>query len=172
MYTPSAMEQRWRARRWRAAAIALAATFAATLALAAWSRHRYASTGVKLGRPITLCIGSGLLALDNFDHYKAWELAPDPNTPLLLWPPMLSSGNRWAIWERDTRADGTPYTHWYARVPIWMPSLAVLVAALVCERRARRLYAWSPTRCTACGYDLAGLKPGPCPECGSAPSPK
>lgn len=44
--------------------------------------------------------------------------------------------------------------------------LAALALGLGMWLRVRRP---APGRCAACGYDLTGLKDGPCPECGTLP---
>lgn len=51
--------------------------------------------------------------------------------------------------------------------PLWPLVLASLVVTVVAwrrdaEHRRRALVG----RCAACGYDLAGIAAGPCPECG------
>lgn len=166
------MSRKKRALAWRVAACAAAFWCVATLAAGAWSWHRYITLALVVGRPVSLCFASGLVAVDNYDRYEPFEVQPDPNASFMFWPPLLSSGNRWVIWEPDTRADGTRYTHWYTRAPLWMPALAFALAATYLEHRARRLYSWSASRCGACGYDLAGLKTNRCPECGSLISPE
>ena len=56
---------------------------------------------------------------------------------------------------------------WSARLPLWIP-LVILTApaAWRCYRRAT-CPAWA---CQRCRYDLRGLPPGQCPECGASPS--
>ncbi len=154
--------------RWRLGACALAVLCIATFAVGAWSRHRYVRVGFDIVRPFQVCFASGLIAVDNFDQYAPGvQILPDPGAPVILWPPTLSGGSRWAIWELETRLDGTPYTHWYGRTPAWIPALLFGLGAAACDWRARRVRAWmTGNRCRGCGYELTGLKSGRCPECG------
>jgi hypothetical protein len=57
----------------------------------------------------------------------------------------------------------------YVRFPLYAPvALAAVLATVLGWPRKRR----TPGACSACGYDLRGLTPGPtgvrCPECGAA----
>jgi hypothetical protein len=55
----------------------------------------------------------------------------------------------------------------YIFIPIWMPLLlSAGVAAVGWRLRGRKP---RPDQCGHCGYNLAGLNGGPCPECGRAP---
>lgn len=49
-------------------------------------------------------------------------------------------------------------------IPLWAPLVAVLLpTALAWRRHLRR----PPGHCLKCGYDLAGIAAGVCPECGA-----
>ncbi|MBX3403040.1 MAG: hypothetical protein KF699_06460 [Phycisphaeraceae bacterium] len=50
-------------------------------------------------------------------------------------------------------------------VPMWSIGLAAAAVGVVAWRRSRRE---TPGFCARCGYDLAGLLAGVCPECGTA----
>jgi hypothetical protein len=55
-------------------------------------------------------------------------------------------------------------------VAMWAAAGLVGTAMLVLGVRGKRraLRPPAPGHCTACGYDLRGAPPGPCPECGRA----
>jgi hypothetical protein len=62
-----------------------------------------------------------------------------------------------SVWPEISRPAGATYLV----IPLWMPLLLFAHIAWRCRRRII-----PPGCCTACGYDLAGLKA--CPECGPA----
>ena len=61
----------------------------------------------------------------------------------------------------------TPATSWHKSfsLPSWLPILLFSSVYFLVYRYAPR---FKPTQCQACGYDLAGLSAGVCPECGTA----
>lgn len=52
-------------------------------------------------------------------------------------------------------------------IPLWIPTLAAAIAALVFHRKARLAHLGC---CPSCDYDLTGNESGVCPECGTAKS--
>lgn len=81
---------------------------------------------------------------------------------VLVWPRCQGSIWDWSTWITWGRLGPS----WWITVPIWIPLVAaagVTARAWRRHRRARR----GPGACLACGYDLAGLTGGVCPECGA-----
>ena len=89
-------------------------------------------------------------------------VGPQGSAPFTGW------ATEWALREDDALflsprfrpAPGEPFV-----LPLWLP-LALLGAGagwLFWADRQRRDF----DECRKCGYDLAGLSPGPCPECGA-----
>lgn len=92
---------------------------------------------------------------------------PDPNN-IQREPRTLSIG-----W----RPRGTPLSmNWWPRfvltgkgmwkitLPLWIPTLVVLVPTVVLWATDRR---HPPDHCQTCGYNLTGNESGVCPECGT-----
>jgi hypothetical protein len=83
------------------------------------------------------------------------------------WPPIepfmwedaarrCGRGSRWLPAYRRTPAG------WGLCLPLWPPAIVLIAVGIVARPRRRH----RPGRCDTCGYDLAGLKDGVCPECG------
>jgi hypothetical protein len=49
-------------------------------------------------------------------------------------------------------------------LPLWMPLILAIIAAIFFHRKAR---AQKPGHCAKCDYDLTGNESGTCPECGT-----
>ena len=50
-------------------------------------------------------------------------------------------------------------------IPLWIPTLIVVVATVFFHRRARPK---RPGHCLKCDYNLIGNESGVCPECGTS----
>ncbi len=98
----------------------------------------------------------------------------------------VARGGIYCGFQSDTRAKGTPllttllfapapsaWYPWVSRssgrlefaVPFWLVGVFGLAGAAIASRRVMRP---RPGCCEQCGYNLAGLESGLCPECGTA----
>ncbi len=69
----------------------------------------------------------------------------------------------WKGWVRRYSTSGSSLSG-AVEVPLW-PLLALAISPFVVAWVRRQRF--GPGHCPKCGYDLAGLKDGVCPECGS-----
>lgn len=85
-------------------------------------------------------------------RFKPPALVPSASTAwrsLVAWPPRAASSG----------------TVWFIDLPLWMPLVGVGIPTCWLWRLSRRS---APGSCPTCGYDLAGITTGLCPECGKA----
>lgn len=95
--------------------------------------------------------------------------------PVVAWSAMQSM----AALSRPSMQINTGLPSWMTLDPIviggsllWLPVLFVgaVITLLHAHRKLERICAPPGARvCAACGYDLAGIHPGRCPECGVVP---
>lgn len=73
------------------------------------------------------------------------------------------------VWGIDLESDSIT---WALYIPMWIPSLAVMLLALFAWRVDLLAHCRAKLNlCTRCGYDRAGiLKDAKCPECGAVPA--
>jgi hypothetical protein len=76
--------------------------------------------------------------------------------PFAYWKPTID-----ATWKPTLRLTSGDY--YSASTPLWIPSAGCLAGAWLCVIRGLRK---DPHACDACGYDLRGITPDRCPECG------
>jgi hypothetical protein len=71
------------------------------------------------------------------------------------------SGPIWWWFSYEMRSPNSPEVG----VPLWAPLLSAALPTAYAWYRCRRR---PPGHCPKCGYDLAGIAAGVCPECGAA----
>jgi hypothetical protein len=74
------------------------------------------------------------------------------------------NAGKWRWWPDYFRSA----TAWGAAVPLWPLFLLSILCSAWLWRLDRKP---KPGHCPRCGYDLAGIPSGACPECGSASTP-
>jgi hypothetical protein len=120
------------------------------------------------GANLTLILRGGCLqGWDGGSYYDpGWSLNPGGTRYLTWWPP---ESKFFGSWQRSDTS-----TSYRFHIPLWIP-LATLVALTLppawLEARVYRHNRRSTKGlCSRCGYNLAGLTPHACPECGSTTS--
>lgn len=89
-------------------------------------------------------------------HFRYRDISPFPlSIPI---PPRFTSLSAWM--PRMKFAPG----HQEVVVPFWSIGTIAFLGGAFAAQRLRRI---DPKACCNCGYDLAGLSSGVCPECGS-----
>ncbi len=91
------------------------------------------------------------------------------------WAVAIPIGNRRAVgpfgyaWRSTTWGRAVPVVVSFVRVPVWLPTVLLIVAPTIAvirgpmtQRRRRKR-----NQCIACGYDLTGNISGRCSECGA-----
>lgn len=110
-------------------------------------------------------ISQGAIYIWRVDPYRGWTPPPAGwNTrfesrlgaPVIELLPVVRIG--------ESAGGGN---NWYVRLPLWIPTVALLIWCALAWRRARFP---RPGLCPRCGYDLAGLPSEQCPECGRTPT--
>ena len=92
-------------------------------------------------------------------NYNA-TATPSADHPGWVWDG--TGGFATAVFVYPNISAGAWWFHIY--MPMWIPLLAVAVPSLIGWRRNRPP---PPSHCRECGYNLAGLTSGRCPECGT-----
>jgi hypothetical protein len=131
---------------------------------------------LSLGRfSVALCRGRMELASASaplsWHASGAWLIhLPGGNAFVALGPgsSWLPSSQRGSVTVGPAAAAGVTYSLAVVFVPLWPWAILFAGSGLVLWKLSRNQRAG---HCKACGYDLRGVRAGPCPECGSAPSP-
>jgi hypothetical protein len=150
-----------RRKRWGVALLALALLLAAALA----ASERWALTWYSpLRHSGTSSVGNWFAALARGELHAGYRsTAGSPNR----WIPTpgvatdIISFGRWSDRTLIPKRISANLTRGWT-IPLHIPNLVLIAAAVWLLRPGP-----PPGHCTKCGYDLRGLTPGPCPECGS-----
>lgn len=126
-------------------------------------------------------LGRGQLGVGHASHDLVTTWPQGTDNP--LWQ-FAGSGMRAQVWSpapwRPSRSDlvmtfaGAPnavspvMTFEVQWIPLWWPLVLFAAAAIAFTLHARRTKLAG--QCPHCGYDLRGLAPGTCPECGRSPA--
>ena len=129
-----------------------------------WACRGGAAVGVSNGR-LEIAWSSGTVRRASI----AWDLqGPEGSASILVgparwWRPSASSDS---IGTSPSAAGAPLFTLTVVYLPLW--PLVVVAGGAAAGLWWRWRHVVEPGHCAACGYDLRGLAPGRCPECGAA----
>lgn len=150
--------------------LSILCAFAAIAAAVAWVWSARSPIAINPGRAsLSMSSTHAELSLANISvvrDAKGWTF-PGASARVLVagspWRPSLSNA---AMSTATPTGAATTISLHVLFIPIWQLIAALLGASFVAARLARRSF--PAGACASCGYDLRGIAPGPCPECGTS----
>lgn len=161
------MTRRWARTSWtlRWVGLAAAATLLGVLMASRWWWVYWYGTGPQRSAAF---VARGAVIVEWYEQQAqltvfrigerpGWSLRPVRQRPIpvMAWRPTYERLN--------------VYGSSVATIPLWMPLVLVVIpTALAWSRRFRARKRARVGSCASCGYDMAGVAMGVCPECGAA----
>ncbi len=95
---------------------------------------------------------------------QSWQMNLDRPQRSGLWVVPSNSGRQMLKWWPRCGAEAGG---WWFTMPLWLPTVVAVGAAVMCARSYVRARRCDGAACPGCGYDRSGLATGSvCPECG------
>lgn len=147
-------------RRRIAVRVALGAYFAIAAAwlVSGWSAFGWERVDAS-GRRVSIFVQGGSVVWQS-----SWGFKGPATSPIGSIDAERTGWQGWELWYGRRSINGFGIVSDLVRVPLWMPVVLTGVPAAALWWRGRGP---KPGHCR-CGYDLAGIAEGVCPECGAS----